>query len=264
MKEEIKLILCDMDGTLLNSRKELPSTFETVFETLEKQGIILGIASGRPLSCMRERFPKLHSRMAIIAENGGCVYYKGKVIHLESIPKECCNKVVEKVRSLRDCSLVLCAMEHTYIEDTYESLVKVCQEYYPNLEIVEDLKQVEDSILKMSIRDYDHTAVNTVPAFKDFDERMDYAASGEHWLDVMNLGASKGKGVKILCDYLQLECTQVMAFGDHFNDYEMLKEVKYSYAMGNAIDEIKEICAYTCDSCDEDGVMKTLKQVFGI
>lgn len=259
---DIQIVLCDMDGTLLTSESKLPSDFETVFHQLIQKGVIFGIASGRPLASLQEKFPQYHKQMAFVCENGGCVAYRDEILHVGKIEKSDWVEVVRKVRTIKECSLILCGLNHSYIEDCDERLLKVAREFYPNLKIVDDLECVEENILKMSIRDYQGTETNTSLAFKDFNESLDFAASDTHWLDVMPRGSSKAKGVEVLCKHINCTFENVMAFGDHFNDYEMLKAVKYSYAMANAIDEVKAICSYSCDSNDEQGVTKTLKEIF--
>lgn len=262
MNNEIKLVLCDLDGTLLNSQKEIPIQFHEVFEKLQEHGIALGTATGRPFTNMKVKFNETSKQMSCVCENGGCVAFNGNIIHTEDIPKDICEKVVTKTRELGNCSAVLCALNATYIENTETHMIEACKEYYPDLVIVDDLLEIDDTIVKISIRDFIDSKTHVGPAVKGIDERVDSASSDKHWVDIMNKGVSKAKGIEILCQHMGISTDQVMAFGDEMNDYEMLKKVKYSYAMENAIDPIKEICAFSCESNDNDGVMKTLIKEF--
>lgn len=262
INKEVKLVLCDMDGTLLNSEKQIPIDFEEVYEGLKKQGVTLAIASGRPFSNVRVKFPTLYHEMSAISENGGTIFLDGKLIYSEKIPKDCWAPIALQAREMDTCSLVVCTLNATYIEDTYDYLVDVAREFYPDLTIIDDLLSVEEEVVKLSLRDFVDTETNTIPTFAGKDERLHYAASDKHWLDIMILGMSKGKGVDVLCEAMNITPDNIMAFGDHFNDYEMLEKVKYSYAMENAHPDIKKICSYQCGSNDENGVMNELRRVF--
>lgn len=261
---EIQLILSDMDGTLLDGESNLPAEFDSVFHQLLQQNRVFGIASGRPWASLKEKFPQIHQDMAFICENGGCVVYQDQVLHVGKIEKKDWMEVVVKVRETRECSLILCGLQQSYIEDCDERLLQIAYEFYPQLVIVENLEDVEEEIVKMSIRDYEGTEINTQQVFKNFNSKLDFAASDTHWLDIMPAGSSKAKGVEVLCQHLHCTPDQVMAFGDHFNDYEMLKAVKYSYAMENAIDEVKAICSSICDSNINHGVIKVVKDTFNL
>lgn len=264
MNKNVKLVLCDLDGTILNSQKEIPDRFNEVFNKLQDKGIALGMATGRPFTNIKVKFKEVSEKMSCVCENGGCVTFEGKIIHTESIAKDICDKVVYLTRELGNCGAVLCALNATYIENTEEHMVKACKEYYPDLVIVDNLLAVEDTIVKISIRDFIDSKTHVGPAVIGIDERVDSASSDKHWVDIMNKGVSKAKGIDILCKYMNITTDQVMAFGDEMNDYEMLKKVRYSYAMDNAIEPIKNISNFSCESNDHDGVMKTLIREFNL
>lgn len=262
MNNEVKLVLCDLDGTILNSQKEIPDRFNEVFDKLQERGIILGMATGRPFTNIKVKFKEASEKMSCVCENGGCVTFNGNIIHTESIAKDICDKIIYKTRELKNCGAVLCALNATYIENTEDHMVKACKEYYPDLVIVDNLLEVEDTIVKISIRDFIDSKTHVGPAIMGIDERVNSASSDKHWIDIMNKGVSKGKGIDILCKHMGITTDQVMAFGDEMNDYEMMKKVKYSYAMENAIAPIKEVSNFQCESNDNDGVMKTLIKEF--
>ncbi|NBK97884.1 MAG: HAD family phosphatase [Clostridia bacterium] len=264
MKEQIKLVLCDLDGTILNSQKQIPACFYDVFTQLRKQGVAVGMATGRPFSNIEVKFKECANAMSCVCENGGCVTHEGKIIHSETIDKSICDKMVLKTRALKNCGAVLCAIGATYIENREEHMIAACKEYYPDLKIVDDLLAVKDTIVKISIRDFIDSKTHVFPALKGIDDGVDIATSDRHWVDIMNKGVSKAKGITMLCEHMGISSEQVMAFGDEMNDYEMLKKVKYSYAMGNAIEAIKQIANEVCESNDDDGVMKTLQRVFDL
>ncbi|MDR2802805.1 MAG: HAD hydrolase family protein [Treponema sp.] len=77
----------------------------------------------------------------------------------------------------------------------------------------------------------------------------------------MNFGINKGKAIRMLADDMGLKYEQLMAFGDTYNDIEMLQSVKYSYIVKNAHADMKQYAAFTADSNDNFGVIKIIDQI---
>ena len=83
----------------------------------------------------------------------------------------------------------------------------------------------------------------------------------EYNAEINSPTASKGNALKNLCKQLNIKSSEVIAFGDSSNDISMLKFAKYSFAMGNAIDEVKQIAFMTVPTNDEDGIAVGLKNL---
>ena len=87
--------------------------------------------------------------------------------------------------------------------------------------------------------------------------------SGGGWIDVTDIGATKGIAYEKLCEYLEIDRNETMMFGDYLNDYEMLKRCPDSWCMKNGHPEVKKICAHITEyTNDEDGVAKELERGF--
>ena len=77
----------------------------------------------------------------------------------------------------------------------------------------------------------------------------------------MNPGVTKGSGLRVLADRLGLDPAQMMAFGDTYNDIEMLDEVYYSYAVSNAEQAVRDRARFVTGSNDEYGVVSVIREV---
>lgn len=127
----------------------------------------------------------------------------------------------------------------------------------------DDFKSVDDRILKFAI---------TVPGEKTahyyelFRKRLTGTAvpttSGHGAIDLILPGCHKASGLKRLAARRGITPQQCAAFGDGGNDIEMLKYCGYSYAMGNAPQNVKDAAKYVCPSNAEDGVLVTLEKLF--
>ena len=84
----IKLIITDMDGTLLNSKNEINDEFWEIQDKLSKQDVIFAVASGRPYYNLVERFKNIKDNMLFISENGACVMYQEKEIYSNTMKRE--------------------------------------------------------------------------------------------------------------------------------------------------------------------------------
>ena len=78
--------------------------------------------------------------------------------------------------------------------------------------------------------------------------------SGDHFLDIVATGASKGEGLKQLAALLGIESGDIYAVGDNMNDIDMLRVAGHSYAVANAEDAVKAAARHSAPSCDDDAI----------
>ena len=137
--------------------------------------------------------------------------------------------------------------------------------YYHRLQWVDDLKAVNDQILKFA---------PTVPEARTFyyydlfrerlGGRLEPTTSGHGSIDLILPGCHKASGLRRLAARWGLSPEECAAFGDGGNDIEMLQYCGCSYAMANAPDEVKRAAKYVCPSNEEDGVLSALEDLFGL
>lgn len=85
--------------------------------------------------------------------------------------------------------------------------------------------------------------------------------SGPDWIDIANETVNKGTGIRMIRKKYGISREECIGFGDAMNDAGILEECGYSYAMGNAMDELKRKARFQTDTNDNDGVMKILRQI---
>jgi hypothetical protein len=263
----IKFIACDMDGTLLDSKKELPKNFEYVLEELKKKGVIFSISSGRQYDSLDKQFENIRDKIYIIAENGAVVYDdKGQKLLSDPLDKESCVEIIEKVIDEPDLFVVVCGEKSAYGEERNEEILEHVLPYYIKYEAVDSAAKaaVNDNIYKIAIFDKQGSEKHCYPLLKDYYDSHNVFVSGDVWLDVMRKGVTKGSAIRRVQEKLGISRAECMAFGDFMNDYDMMKECEESYAMENAHPELKAICKHIAPSNDDDGVMKSICEVFGI
>ena len=92
-------------------------------------------------------------------------------------------------------------------------------------------------------------------------EKMQVVLSSEVWVDIIPTGAKERSCNKKLQEKLNIKPEECVAFGDYLNDYEMLQSVYYSYAMENAVPELKKVARFIAPPNYENGVMRTIKKL---
>lgn len=261
----IKFIATDMDGTLLNSKKELSPEFYDVFEELKKRNILFAAASGRQYYTLAKEFNDIKEDMLFIAENGTFVVYKGKELVVNGLDRELANELIRIGRTIENSNVVLCGKNSAYVESSDERFLGEVRKYYERCEIVDDLEKVDDTVLKVTMCDFNGSEENSNKYFDKYRAELQVTVSGDIWLDITAGGVNKGVAIKEIQDLLGIDFKETMVFGDYLNDLEMMESAYHSYAMENAHEDLKKVSRFiTHKNNDEDGVMHQIKEVIGL
>ena len=265
---DIRLIACDMDGTLLDDDNAIHDDFWPLIDQLHARGILFCPASGRQYYSLLERFRPIADELIFIAENGTYVVQKGLELSSDCLAAEATGDLIRAARELKsreqDVRTVLCGKRSAYVESDDVNFFDEIVKYNYRLAMVDDLLTVEDEILKLAVftsRSSEHV---TYPAFERFYGSHQVVISGERWLDIMAPQANKGAGIRHIQEKLGITRDQTMAFGDFLNDLEMMDEATYSFAMENAHPRLKERANFLSPGNAANGVVRTIKSVLGI
>lgn len=257
----IKLIVTDLDGTLLNDEKQFAPDFFELLDNLNKQGIKFCAASGRSQYTIEKIFKPYEKDIFYISDNGG--YIKGKNIEEVNFPLsyEQSKKTVEECLKTESLNVIVCAKDKAYFVRPNPSVINIVNEYYINYDIIEDYTNIKEQILKIAVYDELGSAVHGYPKVKNnLDKELIGVVSADNWFDIMNKNLNKGIAVKRLQKHFGITPEETMAFGDFNNDIEMLKCARYSFAMANSNDEVKKAANYIAESNNDFGVVKAIKE----
>lgn len=260
----IKLVASDMDGTLLNSRKELTERTRNAIAALLDRGIHFVAASGRQHFNLFEVFEKANLRKGVsfLAENGAILFDDGKNVFVDRIEPELVCEVVTAARTFQGVYPVLDGVKAAYFEDDNPELLFQMNHYFGRKQPLPDvLSCLEfDSICKIALFDLAGAEGGVYRKMQRFSDRAQVLLSGPEWVDLIHHGVSKGEALTLLCRRYDIRRDEMMVFGDYLNDIEMLKVCDYSFAMKNAHPLLKEAALYQTDSNDNDGVAQVLEQ----
>lgn len=261
---DIRLVVCDMDGTLLDGAKEIPAAMWPLLEHMAARNIQFAPASGRQYATLARQFARLGALVAV-AENGALVMDHGVEVSRSPLPDGAALEVISAVRAHSaagfDVGAVMCGVRSAYVERQDEAFMAKVVPYYAALEMVEDLSAVNDDVLKVAVYDFGDAAHDAAPALARFASSLQVVVSDKHWIDIMALGVNKGVAVRNLQVALGVAPAQTVVFGDYLNDLEMLDAADLSFAMANAHPEVARRARFRAPSNLDGGVITTLRRL---
>ncbi len=259
---KVRLVVSDMDGTLLNNKSEVSSRFFNQFTELKKQNIHFVAASGRQYQSILEKLDTIKNDISIIAENGGIMKYDDKEHILLQLSNEHVKKAINILRTIKGAYIVLCGRKSAYIESSDAEFVSRFSNYYAEYNIVEDLTAVtNDVFLKIAVFHFDCSETHILPVAQSLQTDMQVIVSGQNWLDISHIQANKAYALNILQNKLGVTKAETMVFGDYNNDLQMLQLADFSFAMENAHADVKRVARFETKSNSEEGVELILEQL---
>ncbi|WP_068599074.1 Cof-type HAD-IIB family hydrolase [Vaginella massiliensis] len=264
MKGKIKLVVSDMDGTLLNDQHELHPDFFYLYEKLKVQNILFVPASGRQYYSILHYFEPIKNEIAIIAENGSYVTYKDEVLFTDELGQQKVRDIILAIRKISGANIVVCGAKHAYVESKEENFKQIFAQFYYQNQLVEDVLTAlqDDRIIKIAVHHPINAEEYLYPALANFNhEQLKVVVSGPYWIDIMNVKTNKGNALQNLQKKLGIKPEETLVFGDYLNDLEMLQNATYSYAMDNAHPLVKAQAKYTAKSNNDYGVIEILRQL---
>lgn len=259
--KNIRLVVTDMDGTLLNSRHEVSERFFELQAALQQKGIRFAAASGRQYQSIANKLERIEEQMIFIAENGGLVRYRGKELLSTPLDKGLSREVLKVLSTVEGAHSVLCGKQQAYLEDPGPAFLKHLKEYYTSYEIIESLQGFEGEIMKIAVYHFDNSEAYIYPAVQPFEDRLKVKVSGRNWVDLSDQKAHKGHALQLVQEVLGIGPEQTMAFGDYNNDLEMLERAAFSFAMENAHPNVKRVARFTTSSNEKGGVEQVLEDL---
>lgn len=262
---QVKLIAMDMDHTLLTEKGELPPHFFQYVRKLNQLGIYCVIASGRPLYTLKDMFAEVWDEMSFISDNGGTIFHRGKAIFESLIEPEQVSSLVHFAEGKNMGVPLLCATNAAYILKKHHPYYDYLRTFYSNIISVDadSLDVVEADVAKFTVFYSDR---NCHPSFHQwyfptYGADFTVALCDTSWIDIVNKGVDKGAAMRILGETLGILPTQMMAFGDSYNDIPMLELVKYSYVVKNSVEDMRQYAHFLAESNDDYGVLKVMDQI---
>jgi hypothetical protein len=261
---DIRLVLSDVDGTLVTKDKVLTDATIAVVRELRAKGIALAITSSRPPRGLRMYVKPLDLEVAIAGLNGG-LYVNPDLSVIESHKLDLATaKATVKLMSEQGLGVWLYTQDDWLVGD--KAGPHVAREAWIlqfDAKVVPDFGDTDlaKAVKIVGVSD-DHALVASCEtlARKTLGAKASVARSEAHFLDVTNPQANKGAVVGVLSKLLNIPAAQIATLGDMPNDVSMFRKSGLSIAMGNASDEVKAQATEVTDTNENDGFAKAVQK----
>jgi Cof subfamily protein (haloacid dehalogenase superfamily) len=260
-----RLIVTDLDGTLLDGDGKIPGALWPLLQKLAARGIVFCPASGRQYHTLATMFESSLSGMPIIAENGAYVMRDGAEISATPLDRSFVTRTVRRLRALAksgvQLAVVLAGKNAAYVECDDPVFLAEVARYYQARRLMADQLAAHDEILKIAIYAFQDAERDVYPHVADLRSAHGVVVSGKNWVDIMDSHVNKGTAVRALQRALGVSAAQTLAFGDYLNDLEMLQAADYSFATANAHSAILACARFRAPANTAGGVIDVLTHV---
>ncbi|MDI4567471.1 MAG: Cof-type HAD-IIB family hydrolase [Mycoplasma sp.] len=274
IKKLNKILVFDLDGTLLNSKKQILESSRIWIEKAKQQHFLIIFCSGRSLIDIIE-YQKKYNIVDYIVANNGSYWYKTKTQETKIInylDSDTAKTILDKLKRFDPLVVVnginriihFKYSNETMVDNFYKTVIDKEKNFFNRdysfthqhaLDFIENNKTLQIGAL---FKKYSFDEV--VNDFKELDNiNIFYSAS--KYIDINARGVSKYNGIKELCKDQNLNFDNIYFFGDSGNDHELLEKAKYSYAMDNADILTKQKAKYVIGDHDNDSIAKTIEKI---
>ena len=264
---KIGIIALDLDGTLLNSNKELSAGNLAALQRAANAGIEIVPTTGRFYGGMPDVIRELPFVRYVITVNGAEVadLKTGEVIYKAEIPWQQAVDIMtllDEYPVIYDCYQDNAAwmtaeqkkdIDRIVASPHYRKMLRELRQPVPELKAV--LAERKRGVQKVQLfTDQPELWTKMMKELPERFENLCVSSSVSDNVEINQTHANKGEALRALADHLGLSHEATLAFGDGLNDLSMLRDAGIGVAMENACDEAKEIADWITLSCDEDGV----------
>lgn len=269
--EQVKVICCDIDGTLVRDDKSLSDANKYwIKKAVLEKGVEFTLVSGRMYNGVRPFYDEFGITGPISCYNGGSLYNsEGKIVEDHRVPHDISMRVLEVQKEV-GVPLILFNDQKWYLQEEDDYVHPKKLRVYQTECIEGDFKQLlnEFDTNKLLFMTPDKEKLDKVESILRnmgmADGSLTFYRSTD-FLELMPYGVNKGMAIDALARYFKISPAQIMAIGDDYNDIEMLQRAGISVAMENGVDKAKTVAKYITDTNMNDGVAKAIQRfVFGI
>jgi Cof subfamily protein (haloacid dehalogenase superfamily) len=262
-----KLLCTDMDGTLLNDKKEIGKKTLDAIKKAEEKGVKVVISTGRLFTSAEAYANIVGVKAPIISSNGAYIREKDRdeVIYKSLLGEENCLfilKILKKYGMIPNYH----TPDAIYTEESDSAYFKMYAIGNSTIKvnIVTDwdnaLNAHKYEIVKCIAVEDDLEKLSLAKAEMSANESLEVVSSHYNNFEVMQKGVSKGRAVEILAAYYGIKKEEIICIGDNENDLTMIEYAGLGVAMGNSSEAIKAIANYVTLDNNEDGVAKVIEE----
>jgi len=275
-RSDVKLIVTDMDGTLLDSRKGVSLHTLSVLDRMRERNILFSVCTGRiqPMTVAFAATLKLQS--PYITANGALIYdpVRQETLWGQPLPEDDMIAIADFCEK-NDIDYGVLTMETSYFSplgktmsrfSSYNELARRLGLPAMQMAFTDPALHCLKGVKACKLLIYD-ASLKRLPEAEEFLKTRTgagYTSSEPGLLDIMCKGIDKGTGIAKLANIMGIPRENVCVFGDYLNDIPMFREAGVSVAMGNAAPEVKSAADLVTRTNDEEGVAWAITELLGL
>jgi len=263
---EIKMIACDMDGTLLDSNRNISERTKKAVAAIVAAGKMFIIATGRMYVAAKPYAEQLGLDVPIVTYNGALIRGSktGKIYLEQPIKLETAQLLLDYIKKTGNYANYyvgdeLFIKEHNAYSQSYGDMQGI---HYCIKALGDKFYQAQGRPYKILLMMEKEEMPKALPEFKEvFAGKLDVTSSHPQFLELMEPGVNKWQAIAKLAAQYGIKPEEIMCMGDSGNDYEMVAHAGIGVAVGNAVDSVKKAAKIITASNDNDGVALVLESI---
>lgn len=267
-----KIVFTDIDGTLLDAHRDLSAHTIAQIKRLQPQIPVVLVSARMPrqMTHLQEKLEILNT--PLICYNGALVLADNQIVHSQEIEIAVARSLVlfNESRGANKVHISLFHQDEWFVE-TYdywaqreENNTKAAPDIKSNSDAIQYLSQAQKGVHKITCMG-EAAHIEEMFAFlhTHYRDSLHLYRSKDTYIEIASKEVSKLTGIRKLLDaHYKMELQDVVAFGDNYNDTEMIAAVGHGVAVANARDEVKAVAKAITAHHKEDGVAKYLEKIF--
>lgn len=262
----IKIVLTDIDGTFLADDKSVPALHAKAAHDILANGLQFALVSARMPEAL---YPITDGiglpRIPVISYSGGLVLTESEdVLHDKKMPAD------DTARILAEMSARWLDISVNYYSGRRWYVRRIDARVQREIDITQATAEIAsfDELLRAGVLPNKILIMCEPPVCEEMERelgkifpRLNVVRSAPYLLEIMDRSVSKATGIEVLLRHYGFGVDEAVAFGDNYNDIEMLEYIPQSVAMANAPAKIKEIASAVTDSNENSGIYTYLKKI---
>uniref|UniRef100_B5Y754 Hydrolase, HAD superfamily n=1 Tax=Coprothermobacter proteolyticus (strain ATCC 35245 / DSM 5265 / OCM 4 / BT) TaxID=309798 RepID=B5Y754_COPPD len=263
-KSLIKLVLIDIDGTLVRDDKTLPAENEEAIKEALQSGVLVTLVTGRNYGAAKEIIDKLQLDVPVVLQNGAFIYrpYSGEVIRKVGLTGDVAKRVIHLCRQEGTFYILyrdFLMQKDMLIDQDYDGPFSMyLKRNAVRLDRVEDVTSfISGEVAEVALLGNEDRILRVLRQLGDGDNFTvikSLTREDEAFYEIFGPKVGKGEALNYLCQHFGVSPEEVMFIGDAYNDIDIMPLVGFPVAMGNAVEEVKKFAKAVTKSNNEGGV----------
>lgn len=266
--KHIKLVVCDVDGTLTNQDNQIGEQTIHYVKKLKEKGILFTFATQRIHSSVVRYAKELDIKIPFMTINGALIRgLNGTILAKEIIPEKKVEKALE-LASKHYVRVALCYNDDILYTEDNSVLKDFMYRLGSNYQLVDSYNDYKDQVLEIIMLGNEKGVIKHIQKRMNFPYRLFLTARyyrsssryGVYHLEIRKSGTTKKTGLAKLAKYMNVKKEEIAVIGDWYNDRDLFEFGGFNVALQNAVPELKHMAHFiTMGTNEEDGVGEFLK-----